>query len=150
MKKLEVDEEVFALLQEMSEPLVDTANDVLRRLLNLPCATVETKEMEDEQQDAVPNRKRRGGKRWTLNDLVVAGHLKEGQRLVWYRRNFDRAHYATVTDTGALKLETGLVVTSLAAACSALADGTVQNGWEAWKTEGGVRLVDYRDRMDAQ
>lgn len=32
-RTIEIDEEVFAFLQQHCEPLVDTPNDVLRRLL---------------------------------------------------------------------------------------------------------------------
>lgn len=35
MKQIEIDEEVFALVQDEAEPLVDDANTVLRRLLGL-------------------------------------------------------------------------------------------------------------------
>ncbi|MFJ7266387.1 DUF4357 domain-containing protein [Streptomyces sp. NPDC099050] len=120
-----VDAEVFECLQREAQPLVDTANTVLRRLLGLDSAVV-----------------RRGA----LAPLLDAGLLRPEQRLIWRRRNLGQEHYAQVTAEGHLELADGRVCDSPSGACDAVAQSK-SNGWDAWRTEDGTTLSVLRDRL---
>jgi Restriction Enzyme Adenine Methylase Associated len=88
--QIEVDAEVFAHLQERARPLVDSANDVLRRLLLLERAGAETK-----------IETRRPG---NLARLVDAGLIKDGDRLTHTRKRTGQTYHAIVTADGWLEL----------------------------------------------
>ncbi|MFB7930853.1 restriction system modified-DNA reader domain-containing protein [Streptomyces sp. NPDC056039] len=119
-----VDSEVFERLQREAQPLIDTPNSVLRRLLAL-----------DSTAD-------RSG---ALTPLLDAGKLQPGQLLVWRRRNLGHEYRAHVTAEGNLQLEDGRIYDSPSGACSALTQGSV-NGWDAWRTDGGASLNALRGR----
>ena len=116
---------MFERLQREAQPLIDTPNSVLRRLLAL---------------DAKPIRP------GALGRLLDAGLLKSGQRLVWRRRNLGQEYSAYVTPDGHLRLEGGRVYDSPSGACDAVAHCKV-NGWDAWRTADGVSLSMLRGRI---
>ncbi|MFD6322222.1 hypothetical protein ACFWOL_04925 [Streptomyces sp. NPDC058442] len=120
-----VDDEVFERLQREAQPLIDTPNSVLRRLLAL---------------DAKPVRP------GALGPLLDAGLLESGQRLLWRRRNLGQEYLAHVTPEGSLRLEDGRICDSPSGACDAVAHGKV-NGWDAWRTDEGVSLSMLRSRI---
>lgn len=120
-----VDDEVFKRLQSEAQPLIDTPNSVLRRLLAL---------------DAKPVR------RGALGPLLEAGLLEPGQRLVWRRRNLAREYLAYVTPEGHLRLDDGRICDSPSGACDAVAHCKV-NGWDAWRTGEDVSLSVLRSRI---
>ncbi|WP_030018970.1 DUF4357 domain-containing protein [Streptomyces monomycini] len=119
-----VDAEVFERLQREAQPLIDTPNSVLRRLLALDST---------------------GAQSGALTPLLDAGKLQPGQRLVWRRRNLGHEYRVHVTTEGNLQLEDGRICDSPSGACSALAQGSV-NGWDAWRTDGGTSLNVLRGR----
>ncbi len=76
-----------------------------------------------------------------ISDLVKAGLLRPGQRLV-FRKNGPGAE---VTATGAIKFG-GTEYSSPSTAAKAAAGGTSTNGWVAWSVPGGETLAELRDR----
>ncbi|MEU9412086.1 hypothetical protein AB0E08_41220 [Streptomyces sp. NPDC048281] len=126
-RTIRVDDEVFAKLQGLAEPLVDTPNSTLRRLLGL-----------DEPASGTS-----GGGSSALSPMLADGRLSVGQRLVWRRRNLGQVHQVTVTADGGLRLEDGVVHATPSAAATALA-GNQQNGWKVFATESGTPLGDLR------
>lgn len=123
-RTIRVDDEVFARLQSLAEPFVDTPNGTLRRLLGL-------------------DRPASGGGNTALGPLLANGRLGVGQRLLWRRRNLNQVHHATVMADGALRLDDGSVHATPSAAATALA-GNQQNGWKVFTTEDGTTLGDLR------
>ncbi|WP_324786630.1 DUF4357 domain-containing protein [Streptomyces sp. H51] len=128
LRKIDVDDEVYAHLEQAATPLVDTPNSVLRRLLGLDRDTATTK----------PNQHS------PLATLVTSGRLSVGQRLVWHRRNYNKTHLAVVTADGRLRLEDGTTHKSPSGACGAIS-GIAINGWSAWRTEDGTPLQALRN-----
>lgn len=74
MKKIKIDDEVFAYLQNKAMAFVETPNDTLRRLFNL-----------NKSPNSTRGNNRRPGKRkkrqTNLLELIDAGLLRDGQRL---------------------------------------------------------------------
>ncbi|MEU4108047.1 hypothetical protein [Streptomyces sp. NPDC027717] len=120
-----VDAEVFAHLQREAQPLIDTPNSVLRRLLALDTTAA------------------RPG---ALAPLLDAGRLQPGQRLTWRRRNLGKQYHAYVTAEGYLRLDDGRVCDSPSGACDVVAHCKV-NGWAAWRADDGASLGALRDRL---
>lgn len=90
--KVEIDDEVFTFLQRQARPLVDSVNDVLRRLL-LP------KESGEAKQAA-----RRPG---NLARLVDAGLVQAGDRLTHTRKRSGQTFHAIITADGWTELPDG-------------------------------------------
>lgn len=133
-RTIRVDDDVFARLQELAEPFVDTPNSALRRILALDTAS---------PGDVAQQSGRGAGRERTLAPLLADGRLRVGQRLVWRRRNLRREHHAVVLATGGLRLEDESVHNTPSGAAAALA-GSQQNGWITWATEDGTLLDDLR------
>ncbi|MGJ3561193.1 hypothetical protein ACR6C2_34720 [Streptomyces sp. INA 01156] len=78
---------MFEALQALAEPLVDTPNSALRKLLklDLPASggTPADPETDDQGEAGFPQ--------YGLADFLEDGRLKAGQRLVWHRRNLRRS-----------------------------------------------------------
>lgn len=130
-RTIRVDEDVFARLQELAEPFVDTPNSALRKVLGL-------------DQSVAEQRLGTAGRRdQTLAPLLADGRLHPDQRLIWRRRNLRREHHAVILPTGQLRLEDDSVHNTPSGAASALADNQ-QNGWNVWATEDGTLLKDLR------
>ncbi|MEU5456170.1 hypothetical protein AB0H48_15445 [Streptomyces globisporus] len=134
-REIQVDEEVFAQLQERAEPFVDSPNSVLRRLLGLS----------DDGGASAPKAKRVVRvKRGALRPLIEDGKLTEGQSLVWKRRNHGDAFHATVLADGRLELDhDGSRHGTPSAAATGVA-GYPVNGWVVWETEDGTALSTLR------
>lgn len=134
-RSIRVDDEVFAKLQSLAEPFVDTPNTTLRRLLGLTGGP----------QGAVGGQRTPGGAALlnTLGPLLADGRLTAGQQLVWRRRNLGEVHIAVVLPDGDLQLADGSVHSTPSGAASALA-GNPQNGWRAFATADGTRLSELR------
>ncbi|MEV4427726.1 hypothetical protein AB0K23_20500 [Streptomyces sp. NPDC049602] len=120
-----VDAEVFERLQREAQPLIDTPNSVLRRLLALDSTAV------------------RPG---ALAPLLAAGRLQPEQQLIWRRRNLGQEYRAHVTTEGHLRLDDGRLCDSPSGACDAVAHSKV-NGWDAWHTDEGASLSVLRGRL---
>lgn len=129
-RTIRVDDDVFARLQELAEPFVDTPNSALRKVLGLDQAA-------SEQPGQASRRDQ------TLAPLLADGRLQAHQRLVWQRRNLRREHHAVVLPNGQLRLDDHSVHNTPSGAAAALA-GNQQNGWNVWATEDGTLLKDLR------
>ncbi|MGW5420202.1 restriction system modified-DNA reader domain-containing protein [Streptomyces sp. NPDC003943] len=133
-RSIEIDDEVFAFLQSQSEPLVDTPNDVLRRLLlgssgRLPDATSE----------------RRPG---DLMPFIKAGLLTAGDKLIHVQPRRGLTHETTVTADGWLAIEDGREFPKPSPALKAQT-GVDINGYGKYvlKTNPEVRLQDLREQL---
>jgi len=84
-----------------------------------------------------PQRKRRNHG-VHLNDLVNAGLVRVGDRLVGRRRG--RSYFASVLPGGRVGTESGSVFGSLSAAAMDVLDSAAANGWTFWHLDGGERL----------
>ncbi|WP_433891884.1 hypothetical protein [Streptomyces sp. CA-111067] len=133
-RTIRVDDEVFAKLQGLAKPFVDTPNSTLRKLLGLEVTSAGS---------GAPTAVRISASDQTLAPLLADGRLQAGQQLVWRRRNLRREHHAVVLPTGQLRLEDDSVHNTPSGAATALAKSQ-QNGWTAWTTEHGTLLDDLR------
>lgn len=128
VRTIEVDDEVFAVLQRHAIPFVDTTpNDVLRRKLlgEIPKAPA--------------------GKAGDLMPLIEAGFLKASDRLVHHQPRKRRTFAAEVTPDGYIQLEDGRKFAAPSPALKACV-GTEINGWYQWTVERtGQRLQDLRN-----
>ncbi|MFE9007426.1 hypothetical protein ACFYOY_35800 [Streptomyces sp. NPDC007875] len=131
MRTIEIDEEVFAYLQRHGEPLVDSPNDVLRRLL-LNGGTL----------PADPAGARRPG---ALMFILEAGLLQPGDELEHHQPRLRRTHKATVTADGWVELPDGRVFAQPSPALKAQA-GSEINGWGQYThVPSGKRLQELRE-----
>jgi hypothetical protein len=91
--EVKIDDEVFEYLQKQARPLVDTANDVLRRLLLL--------------KDGAPPTKHAQRPPGNLARLVEAGLVQGGDRLTHMRKRSGQTFHAVVTADGWTELPNG-------------------------------------------
>ncbi|MFE3994260.1 hypothetical protein ACFXPW_21590 [Streptomyces goshikiensis] len=133
MRPIDIDDEVFAFLQSHSEPLVDTPNDVLRRLL---------------LDGGDPATERRPG---DLAPLIKAGLLKAGDVLVHHQPRRGLTHEAVVTADGWIEIEDGRSFSKPSPALKAQT-GTEINGYGKYvlKERPEVRLQDLREQARGQ
>ncbi|MEU7222656.1 hypothetical protein [Streptomyces chrestomyceticus] len=133
-RSIEIDDEVFEFLQSRSEPLVDTPNDVLRRLL-LRDAGLPAKSAED----------RRPG---DLMPFITAGLLEAGDKLIHVQPRRGLTHEATVTADGWLEIEDGRAFSKPSPALKAQT-GVDINGYGKYvlKKNPEVRLQDLREQL---
>lgn len=138
-RRIEVDEEVFAFLQQHCEPLVDTPNDVLRRLL------LDREPSESQKGTAVPAKRlpRRPG---ALTPLLEAGVVTAGDLVRHEQPRRRMVHEATITSRGWLELADGR---SFATPSGALAEqtGTTINGWSYVHVPSGRPLWKLRAQI---
>ncbi len=89
MQTIQIDSDVFAILQKNAQPFIDTPNSTLRRLLgvDLAIASTEMKEnqgdlsLEQLRKDSM-DRVRSKAPKAELGKLVSAGLLKDGELLL--------------------------------------------------------------------
>ncbi|KAB7787920.1 GmrSD restriction endonuclease domain-containing protein [Bifidobacterium cebidarum] len=85
----------------------------------------------------------RSSKRVTIRQVIQAGLLIPGERLVWERPRKGERWYATVTENGRLRLDDGSEYPTPTAAARAAAGGRSSGGLEVWKrTSDGQKLSD--------
>ncbi|MGX4656542.1 restriction system modified-DNA reader domain-containing protein [Micromonospora sp. SCSIO 07396] len=139
-RTIEVDEDVFAFLQQHCEPLVDTPNDVLRRLL----LSGDPKEPQEKSAPTIRHLPRRPG---ALLPLIKAGVLAPGDVLRHEQPRRRMVHEATVTPRGWLKLANGR---SFSTPSRALAEqtGTTINGWIYVHVPSGKPLHVLRSQVE--
>ncbi|MER5455331.1 hypothetical protein ABT008_11165 [Micromonospora sp. NPDC002389] len=139
-RTIEVDDEVFAFLQQHCEPLVDTPNDVLRRLLL-------REDSEEPQERAAPTTRRLPQRPGALLPLINAGVLTPGDVLRHEQPRRRMVHEATVTPRGWLKLADGR---SFSTPSRALAEqtGTTINGWTYVHVPSGKSLYELRSKIE--
>ena len=88
------------------------------------------------------------GRRVRVLDLLDAGLLKPGDRLVWERPRLDEAHRATVLNDGQLLLDGGGTYPTPSKLASVAARGGSVDGWLAWTVEHSRHTLDaLRRRM---
>jgi hypothetical protein len=126
-RTIEIDDEVYAVLQREAIAFVDTTpNDVLRRKL----------------LGEVP--KPSAGKTGDLMPLLRAGRLQPGDRLVHHQPRKRHTFTALVTSDGFIQLDDGRKFSAPSPALKACV-GTEINGWGQWKVERtGQALQDLR------
>ena len=138
-RTIEVDDEVFAFLQQHCEPLVDTPNDVLRRLLLSGGS-------EELQERTTPTKRRVLRRPGALLPLINAGLLAPGDVLRHEQPRRGMVHEVTVTPRGWLKLADGR---SFSTPSRALAEqtGTTINGWIYVHEPSGKQLYALRRQV---
>lgn len=107
--RIEVDDEVFALLQQHARPFLDTPNSTFRRLIGLDApvdgadSAEEDADLEQLLQDSRGSTRTKAPKA-SLRMLVQHGLLQNGERLflVDYRGNRVPQQEATVSGAGLL------------------------------------------------
>ncbi|WP_326551508.1 hypothetical protein [Micromonospora sp. NBC_01813] len=139
-RTIEVDDEVFAFLQQHSEPLVDTPNDVLRRLLL-------SGDPEEPQGKPLPTGRRLPRRPGALLPLINAGVVTPGDVLRHEQPRRRMVHEATVTPQGWLQLANGR---SFSTPSRALAEqtGTTINGWIYVHMPSGKPLHALRSQIE--
>ncbi|MFE5482979.1 hypothetical protein [Streptomyces sp. NPDC056527] len=130
MRKIEIDDEVFAYLQRHSEPLVDTPNDVLRReLLG-----------EKSSQDAGAERGLGG-----LWFIIEAGLAAPGDQLRHHQPRLQRTHEAAITADGWVELPDGRSFAQPSPALKAQTGSDI-NGWGQYThVPSGRKLQSLRE-----
>ncbi|MET9427904.1 MULTISPECIES: hypothetical protein [unclassified Streptomyces] len=130
MRKIEIDDEVFAYLQRHSEPLVDTPNDVLRREL------LGKQKPDAEQVVRGPG---------SLMFIIEAGLAAPGDKLQHHQPRRQRTHEATITADGWVELADGRVFAQPSPALKAQTGSDI-NGWGQYiHLPSGRRLQELRD-----
>jgi hypothetical protein len=141
---VDLDADVFAELQRRATPLVDTVNDVLRRLLANP----------DPPVDAAPTpppvtRGPRTGRRGRLAGLVGVGAVQAGDLVRHRRKRTGETFEATITTDGCLTVEG--VAEPFVAPSPALRHftGSEIDGWHHWThVPSGRTLRELRFEVD--
>jgi len=87
------------------------------------------------------------GRRVQMSDLLDAGLLHAGDALTWDRTRIGQAYSAVVTDAGSIVLADGRTFASPSRAAAEAAEVPAYDGWYAWRTRGGQRLGDLRERL---
>lgn len=87
--------------------------------------------------------------RVTVAQLISASLLTPGVRLIWQRPRIGATYFATVTETGALRLDDGREFDTPSRAAREAADIDAIDGWVKWKLPDGRPLSElwsqYRD-----
>ena len=76
-----------------------------------------------------------------IENLVLTGYLKAGDRLIWNRKSLRTVHIATVVLAGSIKTEDGRIHKSPSGAAKHLGKKPI-DGWLAWKVEGSGESLD--------
>ncbi|MFF9727785.1 hypothetical protein [Streptomyces gardneri] len=131
MRKIEIDDEVFAYLQRHSEPLVDTPNDVLRR------------ELLGDGKDAKGTSVERG--LGGLMFIIEAGLAAPGDKLVHHQPRRHRTHEATISADGWVELPDGRAFAQPSPALKAQTGSDI-NGWGQYThVPSGRKLQELRE-----
>lgn len=80
-----------------------------------------------------------------MTDLLAAGAIEPGTRLLWHRSNLDRTHEAVVQEDGSIRVADGDVYADPSPAAMHFSGSSV-NGWKAWRVGviDGESLADLR------
>ncbi|MFH5212266.1 hypothetical protein ACHIPZ_29275 [Antrihabitans sp. NCIMB 15449] len=135
MPKIEVDDEVFAWLQERATPFVDSPNSVLRREL-LSSESVAQQPAGDAPNSKSIVRQRRAGE---LSTLISRGRLQVGDALVFSKRNGE-SYRGIVTASGEIQVHGRPYGSPSGALKSQL--GYEINGWKNWVHESSGKVLD--------
>nr|WP_237270407.1 hypothetical protein [Streptomyces caniscabiei] len=133
-RTIEIDDEVFACLQRLSEPLVDTPNDVLRRVLLKGGAAAAA--------SADPAGTRRAG---SLKPLIEAGLVAAGDKVRHHQSRLKRTHEAVITTDGWIEIPDGQAFPRPSPALKAQTGNEI-NGWGQYiHVPSGRRLQELRE-----
>lgn len=139
-RTIDIDEEVFAFLQRHSEPLVDTPNDVLRRLLLAGNAS-QAGQASTVARDARPS--------GALMPLIRLGLVAAGDVLRHEQPRRRRLHEAAITADGWIDLLDGHVFSRPSPALKTQT-GTPINGWEYVHVRSGRTLNELRNEAEGR
>ncbi|MBT1172154.1 DUF262 domain-containing protein [Bifidobacterium sp. MA2] len=102
-----------------------------------------TRQDPEELGRAAAVRPQRSSKRVTIGQVVAAGLLIPGEKLVWERPCKGERWFATVTEEGRFRLDDGSEYSSPTAAAKAAAGGRSAGGLDVWRrTSDNRRLSD--------
>jgi CBS domain-containing protein len=88
------------------------------------------------------------GRRVKVLDLIEAGLLKPGARLVFERKRLEKKHFAEVTAKGRIQLHDGVSYGAPSPAAVAAIGGGAVDGWNAWKlVDTGATLGHLRREL---
>jgi Restriction Enzyme Adenine Methylase Associated len=84
-----------------------------------------------------------------LTDLLEAGYVSPGDKLIWARPGTGEVYYASVTENGCVKLEDGRTFSGPSRAATEAAGIPAYDGWQAWRVGGsdGELLDQLRARL---
>ncbi len=81
-----------------------------------------------------------------IKDLVNAGKLVPGTKIVWRRRSLSENHVATINVDGTITTSDGRKHKTPSGAAKYLNDNKPVDGWLVWKIEGsGASLGSLRE-----
>lgn len=86
------------------------------------------------------------GRRVTVADLLGAGLIDVGDRLIFVRPRSGQTHVAVVAESGSLLVDGHPYATPSAAARAVISAGQI-DGWMAWTTDAGTTLHGLRARL---
>ena len=139
MHKIEIDDEIFALLQQLAVPFVDTPNSVLRR--ELLTAQKDSPSDKSEATHAAatqftPVLHNRTGE---LMPYITSGKIRPDDILIYTKRNGE-SYRGTVTNDGWIRANGNTYVSPSGALKACL--GHDVNGWKTWTHQRTNRLLD--------
>lgn len=139
MHKIEVDDEVFALLQQLAVPFVDTPNSVLRRELLATKKDQQSGKVaptDPPRPKPVPKLHNRTGE---LMPFITSGKIQVDDVLIHTRRNGE-SYQGIVTNDGWIKINGNTYASPSGALKSCL--GHDVNGWKNWTHQRTNQLLD--------
>ena len=107
MPSIQIDDEVFAVLQKHAKPFVDSPNTTLRRLLSIEAPNAQARavsaddELEQLLQESLDSRRTKAPKA-DLRVLVRAGLMRDGERLYLVDYQGQRVPQQEATVNGAM------------------------------------------------
>ncbi|MFF2751357.1 hypothetical protein ACFVVA_38210 [Kitasatospora sp. NPDC058048] len=132
-RTIQIDDEVFALLQRHSEPLVDTPNDVLRRLL-----------LDGGRAVSDPAGSRPTG---ALMPLIEAGLVRSGDQLRHTQTRLKFTYTASVAGDGWIEIPDGRAFRLPSPALKAQVGYDV-SGWTQYvHVPSGATLSELREQL---
>lgn len=132
-RSIEIDDDVFAFLQRHSEPLVDTPNTVLRRLL-----------LSGEESSMGKTAVRKAG---DLLPIIEAGLAAPGDKLQHHQPRRGQTHEATIAADGWVELPDGRAFPKPSPALKAQT-GSEINGWGKYThVPSGCLLQELREKV---
>ncbi|MEU5903875.1 hypothetical protein ABZ780_05820 [Micromonospora sp. NPDC047467] len=133
MHEIQVDDQVYELLQRHARPFVDRENDVLRRLLRI-----------DSSPGTAKSQRLGGG---DLSSLIDAKLLAPGDDLVHVQTRKGLTHRAVVTEDGSIRLPDGSTYAKPSPALKACVGHDI-NGWGQWTHAAtGRSLHELREEL---
>lgn len=136
MHKIEVDDEVFALLQQLAVPFVDTPNSVLRREL---LGSKQGKSSRMSTSNLSVPATRLHSRTGELMPFITSGKIEPDDILIYTKRNGE-SFRATVTNDGWISVN-GNTFSSPSGALKACVGHDV-NGWKTWTHQRTNQLLD--------